>query len=286
MVIVFDGNKRKKEILESLKNDIEKIRKMNVNPKLAIINVGSNPASLSYIKMKISALKELKLAYEYYSFDENIEEKELLKKINELNDRKDVNGIIVQLPLPPHLRTQVILNAIDPIKDVDALNEINLGKLMYKKEILTPCTPKGIIDILEYSGIDVEGKNVVIINNSILIGKPLSILLTNRFATVTMCHVKTKDLSYYTKRAEIIITATGVPNLIRKEHISENVVLIDAGFSKINDKITGDVEFEEVKDSCYLITPTPGGVGPMTVAMLIKNLITCTEIQLGLIKNE
>ncbi len=286
MVIIFDGNKRKKEILESLKEDIEKIREMNVNPKLAIINVGSNPASLSYIKMKISTLKELELAYEYYNLDEKTEEKELLKRINELNNRKDVNGIIVQLPLPPHLRTQVILNSIDPNKDVDALNEVNLGKLMYKEEKLAPCTPKAIIDILEYSGINVEGKNVVIINNSVLIGKPLSIMLTNRFATVTICHVKTKDLPSYTKRADIIITATGVPNLIRKEHIPENVVLIDAGFSKINDKITGDVEFEEVKNSCYLITPTPGGVGPMTVAMLIKNLIFCTQIQLGLIKNE
>jgi methylenetetrahydrofolate dehydrogenase (NADP+)/methenyltetrahydrofolate cyclohydrolase len=280
MVIIFDGNKRKEEILNSLKPRIEKIRREGINPKLSIVNVGKNPASLSYIKMKIQALKKLNLEYELYDF-EKIEEKDLIELIKELNE-KDTNGILIQMPLPSYLNAKRILNEIEPIKDVDCLTEENLGKLMYNDETIAPCTPKGIIDILESEKIELEGKEVVIVNNSILIGKPLSIMLTNRFATVTLCHVKTKDLKEHTSKADILITATGVPKLIKKEHIKKGVVLIDAGFTKINEKPVGDVDFEEVKDLCSLITPTPGGVGPMTVAMLVKNLITCTELQLGL----
>jgi methylenetetrahydrofolate dehydrogenase (NADP+)/methenyltetrahydrofolate cyclohydrolase len=280
MVIIFDGNKRKEEILNSLKPRIEKIRREGINPKLSIVNVGKNPASLSYIKMKIQALKKLNLEYELYDF-EKIEEKDLIELIKELNE-KDTNGILIQMPLPSYLNAKKILNEIEPIKDVDCLTEENLGKLMYNDETIAPCTPKGIIDILESEKIELEGKEVIIVNNSILIGKPLSIMLTNRFATVTLCHVKTKDLKAHTSKADILITATGVPKLIKKEHIKKGVVLIDAGFTKINEKPVGDVDFEEVKDLCSLITPTPGGVGPMTVAMLVKNLITCTELQLGL----
>jgi methylenetetrahydrofolate dehydrogenase (NADP+)/methenyltetrahydrofolate cyclohydrolase len=280
MVIIFDGNKRKEEILNSLKPRIEKIRRKGINPKLSIVNVGKNPASLSYIKMKIQALKKLNLEYELYDF-EKIEEKDLIELIKELNE-KDTNGILIQMPLPSYLNAKKILNEIEPTKDVDCLTEENLGKLMYNDETIAPCTPKGIIDILESEKIELEGKEVVIVNNSILIGKPLSIMLTNRFATVTLCHVKTKDLKEHTSKADILITATGVPKLIKKEHIKKGVVLIDAGFTKINEKPVGDVDFEEVKDLCSLITPTPGGVGPMTVAMLVKNLITCTELQLGL----
>jgi len=280
MVIIFDGNKRKEEILNSLKPRIERIRRKGRNPKLSIINVGKNPASLSYIKMKTQALKKLNLEYELYDF-EKIEEKDLIELIRELNE-KDTNGILVQMPLPNYLNAKKILNEIEPLKDVDCLTEKNLGKLMYNDETIAPCTPKGIIDILENEKIELEGKEVVIVNNSILIGKPLSIMLTNRFATVTLCHVKTKDLKEHTSKADILITATGVPKLIKSEHIKKGVVLIDAGFAKVDEKPVGDVDFEGVKDLCSFITPTPGGVGPMTVAMLVKNLITCTELQLGL----
>ena len=280
MVIIFDGNKRKEEILNSLKPRIERIRRKGRNPKLSIINVVKNPASLSYIKMKTQALKKLNLEYELYDF-EKIEEKDLIELIRELNE-KDTNGILVQMPLPNYLNAKKILNEIEPLKDVDCLTEKNLGKLMYNDETIAPCTPKGIIDILENEKIELEGKEVVIVNNSILIGKPLSIMLTNRFATVTLCHVKTKDLKEHTSKADILITATGVPKLIKSEHIKKGVVLIDAGFAKVDEKPVGDVDFEGVKDLCSFITPTPGGVGPMTVAMLVKNLITCTELQLGL----
>ncbi|HLI46587.1 MAG TPA: bifunctional 5,10-methylenetetrahydrofolate dehydrogenase/5,10-methenyltetrahydrofolate cyclohydrolase, partial [Geobacterales bacterium] len=234
------------------------------------------------IKMKIQALKKMNLDYEFLNF-ESIEENEIIEVIKKLNENPAINGILIQMPLPQNLDQKKVLNSIHPLKDVDCLTETNLGKLMHKDEILAPCTPKGILDILESSNIALEGKEVVIINNSVLIGKPLSIMLTNRFATVTICHIKTKDIKEHTKRADIVITATGVPNLIRNEHIEEGVVLIDAGFSKVNDKSVGDVDFDNVKDKCSLITPTPGGVGPMTVAMLVNNLIVCTELQIGII---
>jgi len=278
VVIVFDGNKRKEEILLKLRPRIDLLFSRKIKPKLAIINVGNNPASLSYIKMKIQTLKKLNLEYEFFNF-ENIEENQLIELIKQLNEDDKINGILIQMPLPKNINASKVLNAIYEIKDVDCLTEKNLGKLMYNDEKIAPCTPKGIIDILESSKIEIEGKNVVIVNNSILIGKPLSMMLTNRFATVTLCHIKTKNLIEHTRNADILITATGVPNLIRSEHVKEGVVLIDAGFSKINDKPVGDVDFENVKEKCYLITPTPGGVGPMTVAMLINNLITCTELQ-------
>ncbi len=282
MVIIFDGYKRRDEILNSLKPRIDYLLNKKVKPKLAIVNIGRNPASISYIKMKIQALKKMNLDYEFLNF-ESIEENEIIEVIKKLNENPAINGILIQMPLPQNLDQKKVLNSIHPLKDVDCLTETNLGKLMHKDEILAPCTPKGILDILESSNIALEGKEVVIINNSVLIGKPLSIMLTNRFATVTICHIKTKDIKEHTKRADIVITATGVPNLIRNEHIEEGVVLIDAGFSKVNDKSVGDVDFDNVKDKCSLITPTPGGVGPMTVAMLVNNLIVCTELQIGII---
>jgi methylenetetrahydrofolate dehydrogenase (NADP+)/methenyltetrahydrofolate cyclohydrolase len=281
MVIIFDGKKRQKEILNSIKPKIEKLKENNIIPKLSIINVGKNPSSLVYIRNKINLLKELNLLYDLYNFEENVNEETIIKLINKLNEDKKVNGILVQLPLPSHLNTYRIINSIDPIKDVDGLTNYNLGRLMDKDEMLAPCTPKAIIDILESSNVNVEGKDVVIINNSIVVGKPLSIMLTNRFATVSICHIKTKNIKVYTEKAEILITATGVPKLIKKEHVKEGAIVIDAGIAKLNGKIVGDVEFEEVSKICSFITPVPGGVGPMTIAMLIFNLIRCCELQLS-----
>jgi 5,10-methylene-tetrahydrofolate dehydrogenase/Methenyl tetrahydrofolate cyclohydrolase len=216
MVVIFNGKKRQKEKLEILKSDIEKLKANNIIPKLAIINVSKNPSSLIYIRNKINILKELNLLYEIFNLEENVNEETIIKLINKLNEDKNVNGILIQLPLPPHLDTYKIINSINPIKDVDGLTSYNLGKLMAKDETLAPCTPKAIIDILESSNIKVEGSDIVIVNNSIVVGKPLSIMLTNRFATVSICHIKTKDLKSYTKNADIVITATGVPKLIKK----------------------------------------------------------------------
>jgi len=279
MVIVFDGRKRQEEILNSLKNDIDYLKRRNVIPNLAIIDATNNESSKIFIKQKINALKKLSLSYELYNANE-ADEKNLIELIKNLNENERVNGILVQLPLPPKFNTERIINQIDPLKDVDGLTSYNLGNLMHGNEEIAACTPKAIIDILEYNKIDVEGKEVTIVNNSIVVGKPLAMMLTRRFATVSICHVKTRNLEEYTKKSEILITATGVANLIKNEMVKDEAIVIDAGISRVNNMVKGDVDFENVKNKCKLITPVPGGVGPVTVAMVVKNLINCCKLQL------
>jgi len=279
MVIVFDGRKRQEEILNSLKNDIDYLKRRNIIPNLAIIDATNNESSKIFIKQKINALKKLSLSYELYNANE-ADEKNLIELIKNLNENERVNGILVQLPLPPKFNTERIINQIDPLKDVDGLTSYNLGNLMHGKEEIAACTPKAIIDILECNKIDVEGKEVTIVNNSIVVGKPLAMMLTRRFATVSICHVKTRNLEEYTKKSEILITATGVANLIKNEMVKDEAIVIDAGISRVNNMVKGDVDFENVKNKCKLITPVPGGVGPVTVAMVVKNLINCCKLQL------
>lgn len=279
MVIVFDGRKRQEEILNSLKNDIDYLKRRNVIPNLAIIDATNNESSKIFIKQKINALKKLSLSYELYNANE-ADEKNLIELIKNLNENERVNGILVQLPLPPKFNAERIINQIDPLKDVDGLTSYNLGNLMHGNEEIAACTPKAIIDILEYNKIDVEGKEVTIVNNSIVVGKPLAMMLTRRFATVSICHVKTRNLEEYTKKSEILITATGVANLIKNEMVKDEAIVIDAGISRVNNMVKGDVDFENVKNKCKLITPVPGGVGPVTVAMVVKNLINCCKLQL------
>jgi 5,10-methylene-tetrahydrofolate dehydrogenase/Methenyl tetrahydrofolate cyclohydrolase len=279
MVIVFDGRKRQEEILNSLKNDIDYLKRRNVIPNLAIIDATNNESSKIFIKQKINALKKLSLSYELYNANE-ADEKNLIELIKNLNENERVHGILVQLPLPPKFNTERIINQIDPLKDVDGLTSYNLGNLMHGKEEIAACTPKAIIDILECNKIDVEGKEVTIVNNSIVVGKPLAMMLTRRFATVSICHVKTRNLEEYTKKSEILITATGVANLIKNEMVKDEAIVIDAGISRVNNMVKGDVDFENVKNKCKLITPVPGGVGPVTVAMVVKNLINCCKSQL------
>ena len=279
MVIVFDGRKRQEEILNSLKNDIDYLKRRNVIPNLAIIDATNNESSKIFIKQKINALKKLSLSYELYNANE-VDEKNLIELIKNLNENERVHGILVQLPLPPKFNTERIINQIDPLKDVDGLTSYNLGNLMHGKEEIVACTPKAIIDILECNKIDVEGKEVTIVNNSIVVGKPLAMMLTRRFATVSICHVKTRNLEEYTKKSEILITATGVAYLIKNEMVKDEAIVIDAGISRVNNMVKGDVDFENVKNKCKLITPVPGGVGPVTVAMVVKNLINCCKLQL------
>jgi len=279
MVIVFDGRKRQEEILNSLKNDIDYLKRRNIIPNLAIIDATNNESSKIFIKQKINALKKLSLSYELYNANE-VDEKNLIELIKNLNENERVHGILVQLPLPPKFNTERIINQIDPLKDVDGLTSYNLGNLMHGKEEIAACTPKAIIDILECNKIDVEGKEVTIVNNSIVVGKPLAMMLTRRFATVSICHVKTRNLEEYTKKSEILITATGVAYLIKNEMVKDEAIVIDAGISRVNNMVKGDVDFENVKNKCKLITPVPGGVGPVTVAMVVKNLINCCKSQL------
>jgi methylenetetrahydrofolate dehydrogenase (NADP+)/methenyltetrahydrofolate cyclohydrolase len=277
--VIIDGNKITNEIKENLKIRVQKLKKKNINPTLAIVMVGDNLASKIYTKNKQNASREIGISSNLYEFPGNMKEEKLISLIRQLNNDKKIHGIIVQLPLPNHIDEKKILRMISPEKDVDGLNPINLGNLLIGNEFLTPCTPKGIIRMLDKMKIPVEKKNVVIMNNSNVVGKPLAMMLTNRFATVTLCHVKTKYLKEHTKKAEILITATGVPNLIKKDMIKEGVVIIDAGICYKDGKVYGDVDFDDVKDVASYITPVPGGVGPMTVAMVLENTLILAENQ-------
>ena len=281
MVVVIDGKRIAKEIREELKKRVEKLKEKNIKPTLAIILVGDNPASILYITNKQKAAREVGIECIIHKFSEEAEEEEVLGLIQRLNEDEKIHGIIVQLPLPKHLNEQIILDSISPEKDVDGLTPFNAGNLSLGNERIAPCTPKGIIKLLEKMKIEVEGKNVVIVNNSNVVGKPLALMLTNRFATVTLCHVKTKDLKEHTKKADILITATGVPCLIKADMVKEGAVVIDAGIKYSEKRIEGDVDFENVKKKVSYITPVPGGVGPMTVAMVLENTLILAESLTG-----
>jgi methylenetetrahydrofolate dehydrogenase (NADP+)/methenyltetrahydrofolate cyclohydrolase len=275
--VLIDGKKISEEILEGLKLRVQKLKKRNINPTLAIVVVGDNPSSKIYITNKQKACEKYGIGSNLYEFPESMKEEKLIALIQQLNNDKKIHGVIVQLPLPDHINENRIVSLVSPEKDVDGLNPVNVGNLLIGNEHIAPCTPKGIIKMLEKMKIPVEKKNVVIVNNSNVVGKPLAMMLTNRFATVTLCHVKTKFLSQHTKKAEILISATGVPNLIKKDMIKEGTVIIDAGICYKDEKIYGDVDFENVKDIASYITPVPGGVGPMTVAMVVENTLILAE---------
>ena len=266
---LLNGKKVRKEILTKLKTQVEKLpRKLG----LCVIQVGNDPASCVYIRQKEKMAEQLNYNFRHLKFKENISEKELLNKIEELNKDDLIDGILVQMPLPKHLNPRVRENAIDPLKDVDGLTDINTGKLFHNVDSLIPCTPKGIIDLLAYYQIPLEGKNVVIIGRSDLVGKPLEGLMTNRNATVTLCHSKTKNLQAITKTADILVVAVGKPHLITKEYIKDGTIIIDVGINRLEDgTLCGDVLFEDVKEKASAITPVPGGVGPMTIAELAQN---------------
>ena len=277
ITVIIDGNKIAAEVKESLKTRVGKLKKKSIIPALAIVMIGDNASSKIYIRNKQNACKEVGISSNLYEFPENMKEEKLISLIQQLNNDKKIHGIIVQLPLPKHIEEKKILSLISPEKDVDGLSPVNIGNLLIGNERIVPCTPKGIIKMLEKMKIPVEKKNVVIINNSNVVGKPLAMMLTNRFATVTLCHVKTKYLKEHTKKAEILITATGVSGLIKKDMVKEWTVIIDAGIAYKDGKVYGDVDFENVKDIASYITPVPGGVGPMTVVMVLENTLILAE---------
>jgi methylenetetrahydrofolate dehydrogenase (NADP+)/methenyltetrahydrofolate cyclohydrolase len=267
------------ELQDSISSFIEK---SGIIPKLAAVLVGDDPASKLYIKIKRKTCSEIGIGSILVDLDKNITKSKLLDEIEKLNKDKSVHGILLQLPLPRDLRpyTSEFIEYIDPIKDVDGLHPINRGKLFDYNEDFVPCTPKGIITLLEHYNIEIEGKNVVIINRSNLVGKPLIFMLLKRNATVTVCHSYTKNLDGYTKKADILIVAVGKSKFITKEKVKEGVVIIDVGISRENGKLSGDVDFEGVFDKCSWITPNPGGVGPMTVSFLLQNTFNAYKKQL------
>ncbi len=247
-------------------------------PILAVVTVGDDEASKVYVENKRKACEQCDMSMMHFSYDESTRESEIIKKIKELNKDKSVNGIILQLPIPKKYNTKKILNTIDPKKDVDGLTDISQGKIMGGNSTFVPCTPKGILEIFDYYKIDLEGRHVVVIGRSDLVGKPIMLECINRNATVTMCHSKTKNLEKYTKDADVLIVAVGKKHLIDKTMIKDNAVIIDVGISRIEGKIYGDVN-PDVESKASYVTPVPGGVGPMTVAMLLKNTMIAYELQ-------
>lgn len=262
-------------ILDGKKVSDEISKKLNIskNLKLAVILVGDNASSRVYVNMKKKKCEEFGISCEIYEFLEKTKENDILKEISMLNSDTSVTGILVQLPLPKHFDARKILDSVSPRKDVDGLNSVNMTKILLGEEGIKPCTPKGVLSLLDAYGIKLEGKDVCVVGFSNTVGKPLATMCINRGATVTVCHVKTKDLGKHTSKADILMTATGVPGLIKKDMVKQGAVVVDIGISKIDGKILGDVDFEEVKDKCSFITSVPGGVGPMTVMMLIENLV-------------
>ena len=268
--MIMDGKKVSLKIKEEL---IEKVKELDEKPSLVVIQVGEDPASNVYVNAKAKLAKEIGYEFEHARFSEDVEEEELIKKIEEINASPKINGVIVQLPIPKHLNASLIINKIDPVKDVDGLTELNAGKLLTSTSSLVSCTPKGIMTLLREYNIELAGKHVVIVGRSNLVGKPLISLCLNENATVTICHSKTVGLENYTREADILIVAVGKPKLISSSMVKDGAVVIDVGINRLNNKLCGDVDYEEVSKKASLITPVPGGVGPMTTISLMENVL-------------
>lgn len=273
---ILDGKKTAKRIKEELRAEVEKISaQTGKTPALAVLIVEGDSASRTYVNGKKRDCEEVGILAEEYEFPSDASENDLLKCIEKLNKRDDIDGILCQLPLPSHMDEKKILLSIDPKKDVDAFHPVNAGKIMIGDYDFLPCTPAGVMELIHESGIDVEGKDCLVIGRSNIVGKPQAMLLLHENATVTICHSKTKNLEEKTKRAEILVAAIGKAKFITADMVAEGAVVIDVGMNRDeNGKLCGDVDFENVREKVYAITPVPGGVGPMTRAMLMKNTVT------------
>lgn len=274
--MIIDG----KKIALNWKKEIkDKVDKLDVKPNLVVILVGTNPASMTYVKGKekdcnIVGIKNITL-----NFPATITEEELLLEIDRLNNDNSVNGILVQLPLPSHISENKVLNKISYKKDVDGFNPYHVANLSLNIPSIIPCTPKGIMRIFKEYNIELSGKNICVIGRSNIVGKPISYLLTNENATVTLCHSKTNNLKYYTKNADIIIVAIGKPNFLKSDFIKEGAILIDVGINRVNDKLVGDIDFNDCYNKASLITPVPGGVGLLTRTALLENILLLCEVK-------
>lgn len=275
---IIDGKACAEHCRNALKERVENLKSRKITPGLAVILVGNNPASQVYVKNKIIACEKLGIFSQKIALKEETNEAELLSHIHQLNQNPNIHGILVQLPLPQQISEEAILKAIAPQKDVDGFHAQNLGALVQNAQALVACTPKGIVRLLDEEKIEIEGKHAVIIGRSTIVGKPLALLLINRGATVTVCHSKTKNLAAHTQNADILIVAIGCANFVTQEMVKEDAVVIDVGINRLpNGKLAGDVDFESVKNKAAAITPVPGGVGPMTIAMLMENTVFAAE---------
>ncbi len=277
---VIDGKQIAKNIREELKSQISDQKAEGRVPGLAVVLVGDNPASETYVGMKEKAAEEIGIHSELHDVDSSISQEELLNLVDQLNNDNRIDGILVQLPLPDHIDELAVIEAIDPGKDVDGFHPINTGRLFSgQKDLLRfdPCTPLGIIELIERKGVDIEGKNAVIVGRSNIVGKPVAHLLLERNATITVCHSRTKDLKAETLDADILVAAVGRPNFITGEMVKEGACVIDVGINRVDGKLVGDVEYDSAYERAGAITPVPGGVGPMTIAMLMKNTVKARE---------
>jgi methylenetetrahydrofolate dehydrogenase (NADP+)/methenyltetrahydrofolate cyclohydrolase len=291
---IIDGKAIAKEIREEIKKEVEELKeKHGVTPGLVTILVGENPASVSYVTAKQKTAHDLGFYSVQENLPEDVPEEELLKLIEKYNQDPKIHGILVQLPLPKHIDERKVIFAIDPRKDVDGFHPVNVGKMVIGEKCFLPCTPHGILILLEKSGCQVDGAEVVVIGRSNIVGKPVANLLLQKRkpvgnATVTICHTGTKDLTFHTKRADILIVAVGKPKVITADMVKEGVVVIDVGVNRIGKTpegkaiLCGDVDFESVKEKASAITPVPGGVGPMTITMLMKNTLEAAKLWAGL----
>lgn len=265
---------------DSLKEIVKSLRAHDVVPKLCVIQVGDDAASSVYVRNKQKACEYVGIESKTIRLDSCVTQTGLIAIIKELNNDDSVNGILVQLPLPKHINVQEVMDAIDPMKDVDCFNSINMGKLVLGNADQEPCTPQGIMQILDVYNIDVEGKHCVVVGRSNIVGKPMAAMLINENATVTLCHSKTKNLKEICKQADILICAIGKPKFFNEEYVKDGAIVIDVGIHRMDDgKLCGDVDFDAVKDKASAITPTPGGTGPVTVSMLVANVIAATMNQ-------
>lgn len=267
---LLDGKLVKKEILKRIKKEVEELDR---KPGLCVIQVGEDPASCVYVSQKSKMANELGYKFKHIKLDSDVDQGKLEEIIIKLNKDKTIDGILVQMPLPKHLDSKRIQNLIRDDKDVDGLSDVNAGRLVHNVDCLMPCTPKGIMDILKHYKIDVEGKRVVIVGRSDLVGKPLASMMINAHATVTLCHSRTKNLEKITKKADILVAAVGKKGIITKEMVKNRCVIVDVGINRVDGKLYGDVDFDTVKDKASYITPVPGGVGQMTVAELGHNVL-------------
>ena len=284
MAIIIDGKESAKKIRANLKIECEELKNKQINPKLAVIMVGDDPASKVYVRNKSKVCEDVGIEYKEYLLSSNTKQKELIELIEKLNQDKTINGILLQSPIPANLDINEAFRTISPQKDVDGFNPVNVGKLVLNQDTFVSCTPYGIMKMFEKYNIDLTGKNVVILGRSNIVGKPLMHCCLNKNATVTVCHSKTQNLAQKAKEADILISAIGKSQFVTVDMVKENAVVIDVGINRLeNGKITGDVDFENVKEKASYITPVPGGVGPMTIAMLMNNVIKATKRQNGMI---
>ena len=277
---ILDGKTLAQNIEIEIQKEVESLSQKGITPGLAVMLVGSDPASQSYVNMKAKACKRTGIYSITHEMPENIQQESLLQTIAMLNQNPNIDGILVQLPLPKHIDTTAVLEAIAPYKDVDGFHPFNMGRVFANLESFVPATPMGVLTLLKHYKIPLQGKNVVIVGASNIVGKPLGALFLNENATITLCHIYTQDLAKHTKEADILCVAVGKPNLITKDMVKEGAIVVDIGISRLQDgRIVGDVDFENVAPLCEFITPVPGGVGPMTIASLLQNTLKAAKIR-------